>query len=191
MGPSDVQLTYAFAYITYALLFGGAMYGILRTTKAFMMIPKLAEPNRYPEVVPTLVFTRGISGLAFLAVNVINLSLAVSLGITQEYLYDAGDLLSYVSTNQPSNDEVALSLLVSSMLRMTGTIGLMHGCNAIGDIGHRDESVKKKANTRVFWGFICGVVLWTPEFWAELGGKYFEPLKHLSTLLKATELVSG
>lgn len=188
MGPTSAQLTYAFAYITYAMLFAGAMFGVQRSVRSFMMIPRLAEPNRYPDVVASVIATRFISGMVFIGINTINLSIALSVGVHRSYLFDSTQLLSYVSANPPSNDQVALALLTSSMLRMAGTMGLMHAANAFGDIGHRDEHIRKRANHRVIWGILAGVILWTPEFWTELGGQYFEPLRLIANLLRSANV---
>lgn len=191
MIPSDIQLSFAFSYVTFGLLFLGVLFGIFRCAIATTMIPKLAEPNRYPEITVNHITMKMISGIAFISINAINISLALQIGITNDYIYDATDMLSYIETVTVSDDTQALALLTSSLLRMTGTVSILHGANGIGEMGHRDEQTRKRANNRVFWGLFCGLILWFPEFWTEVGGQYFEPLKHLSDFLKLTSIISS
>lgn len=190
MGPDSAQLTYAFAFLTYMFLGAGALFGIARFALAGRDIPKLASPSRFPDVTLTHIATKMTSGLAFLAVNVINLSLAVSIGIEEQFRYDARDLLSYVSTSTPSNDTVMLALLTSSLLRMIGTIALLHGVNSIAEWGHRDYQISKSARRKVIWGFFCGLVMWFPEFWTAFFGQYYLPLQGISEFLQSTDMLN-
>lgn len=185
MGPTSAQLTYAFAFLTFTLLGAGALFGVIRFVTTLRDIPKLAESNRYPDVTASFIISRLISGLVFVAVNVINLSVAMSIGIRDEYIYDARDMLSYVQSTVPSNETVMLALLASSMLRMTGTVALLHGANAVGEWGHRDYQISKAARRKVFWGLFCGLVLWFPEFWTAVLGQYYLPLDGISEFLKS------
>lgn len=190
MGPSDIQLSFAFSYITFGLLYLGVLMGIYRSAHAATMIPKLAEPNRYPEITVNHIVMRMISGIAFISINAINISLALQIGITSDYIYDPTEMLSYIESTTVSDDTQALALLCSSLLRMTGTISILHGANGIGEMGHRDEQIRKRANNKVFWGLFCGLVLWFPEFWTEVGGQYFDPLKYISEFLNSTNMVN-